>query len=263
LRPMKFPVYASLPSFGPGIPEVHRFLSFGRATLGFGRLVRPFHSVLSFRSLTASPSGLEDFHLQSIRLHLWRSIPKLLVRLERQDVDHAFPVAQSCTLRWSLDISFCSPGGRSDSSPAVHCRVGVCSGASPEGTAESVQVSRLFLFPRRLQYQTPQTLHQAAFSHLPTALPQRSRPRKRHQGPKHRWRGGPGSSFLGRTQPSLRDLCGSGSNPAVNCRAILTSPSGRDLELNVQTPAAGWKPAPQERERFGIAQGPVAHCRIK
>lgn len=76
---MKFPVYASLPSLGPGIPEVHRFLSFGRATLGFGRLVRPFHSVLSFRTLTASPSGLEDFHLQSIRLHLWRSIPELLV----------------------------------------------------------------------------------------------------------------------------------------------------------------------------------------
>ena len=79
MRPMRFPVYASLPSLGPGIPEVHRFLSFGRATLGFGRLVRPFHSVLSFRTLTASPSGLEDFHLQSIRLHLWRSIPESLV----------------------------------------------------------------------------------------------------------------------------------------------------------------------------------------
>jgi hypothetical protein len=39
-----------------------RCLSFHRATLGFGRLVRPYHSVLSFRTLTASPPGLGDFH---------------------------------------------------------------------------------------------------------------------------------------------------------------------------------------------------------
>ena len=48
MRPVKFPVYASLASFGLEEPEVHYGLSFVRATLGFGRLVRPFHSVLSF-----------------------------------------------------------------------------------------------------------------------------------------------------------------------------------------------------------------------
>ncbi len=41
----------------------------------------------------------------------------------------------------SLNVEF-SPGGRFDKSPAVHCRVGVRSGASPEGTVESSHVSR-------------------------------------------------------------------------------------------------------------------------
>ena len=48
MRLAKFPVYASQALFGLKEPEVDSGLSFLRATLGFGRLVRPFHSVLSF-----------------------------------------------------------------------------------------------------------------------------------------------------------------------------------------------------------------------
>ena len=58
--------------------------------------------------------------------------------------------------------------------------------------------------------------------------------------------------IVGMTQPSLRDVCVSCSNPAVNCRAILTSPSGRDLEPNVQTPVAGRRPAHIWTDNIGM-----------
>ncbi len=108
--------------------------------------------------------------------------------------------------RRTLEFGPFSPGGRCENSPAVHCRVGVCGCASPEGTAESAMSK-----PEAHHREMPT---QEGFIAL----------LKQHRI--HR------TISLGMNQPSLRDLCGSCSNPAVNCRAILASPSGRDVEPN-------------------------------
>jgi hypothetical protein len=53
----------------PGGFRRFRYLSFLSATRGLGRLVRPFHSFLSFRILIL-PSALRDFHPQSSQASL-------------------------------------------------------------------------------------------------------------------------------------------------------------------------------------------------
>src|SRR5262249_39123179 len=77
LRPTLLPVYASRWSFGCG-PWDHD-LSFHPATLGLGRLVRPSHPALSFRTtahvfVLSCMSVLEGLSPSTLLSFLWRTI---------------------------------------------------------------------------------------------------------------------------------------------------------------------------------------------
>jgi len=76
-----------------------RFLSFHRATLGFGRLVTPCHSVLSFRTLAASPPGLGDFHP---RFRTTSPSAPILDHLEEQPKPQRNQYFQGSNACWSL-----------------------------------------------------------------------------------------------------------------------------------------------------------------
>src|SRR6266446_1567892 len=66
---MKLPVYASNELFGSAALLGGVGLSFPSATLGFGRLVRPFHLVLSFQTPAVVRQTRGTFTLSSVRLH--------------------------------------------------------------------------------------------------------------------------------------------------------------------------------------------------
>ena len=156
---------------------------------------------------------------------------------------------------WSLDIYIALrlPEGDLTISPAVDCRVSSCSCASPEGTVESTRVLPLLLCTLCLQHKRSSGFHHRTTPGEALALLGRHRSGKRNQGAEHRRRRGSRSPFAlfarndadckGNAtdqrrfvQVGARDVCrptalclaSQARDPAVNCRAIVGSPSGRN-----------------------------------
>ena len=106
------------------------------------------------------------------------------------------PAPLSPARLWSLDIWLrVSPGGRRENSPAVHCRVCARAAQVPKGRLSSNYSDAIC------------SGGSMSSSNLQG---------EQEQAPK---------VYL--THPSLRDSCSAHLIPAVNCRAIVRSPSGR------------------------------------
>jgi len=122
-----------------------------------------------------------------------------------------------------------SPEGTADNSQAVHCREHVGTNRVPKGRLNSIPQNMIFdstdfdslhfVLAGDAAHERPQSLTQNwrdEFAPFFRAENQMNRiAHVRHAG----------------IQPSLRDSINSNSSPAVNCRAIFVSPSGRSTGI--------------------------------